>query len=80
MKWKSATEYPEKPGYYLTYYWNDERKEYLFKAFVFSKGRWWYTLFEPKPIAWWDKHFDFYIQCQTQPNVDPLPSSFINRT
>ena len=59
---------PEKSGYYYTYYFNNERKKYFYKAIWYdhNKDKWigWRKGLKPDVRRYDDKTFaEFYIPC-----------------
>jgi hypothetical protein len=71
-------ERPTHTGYYLTYYWNTEKNgTHLFKSFWYNvpKNEWVFR-FPPEVIAWWPVKHEYYVPCETQPDVTPLPQEF----
>ena len=71
MKWIDNGS-PTESGYYLTVH--ELGGQYLFKAFWYSVlDSKWVFRYNPDVKLWWDKRFDYYVPCQTQDEVAPLP-------
>lgn len=77
--WFPGDQWPCENGYYLTYYYNEEIGQNMFKAFWFNcaKKEW----CKPRPDfplegvkSWWNVRHDYYIPCQMQEGVAPLPN------
>ena len=64
MTWVKDKE-PEASGYYLTYYYNKEKE-----------SKWKYR-FDPDVKCWWNVRHDYYIPCEMQANVDPIPRNVL---
>lgn len=78
--WIDANKPPEEGGYYLTYYRNTEKPEvrFFYKAFWYSTDeKKWLFRFDPDVICYWDVRYDFYVPCQLQDNVDPVPEKWV---
>ena len=74
--WIDNKNLPKENGYYLTYYKNTEQNDvrFLYKAFYW-RNRWIFR-FNPDVICYWNVKHDYYVPCQIQPDVDPLPDIF----
>jgi hypothetical protein len=56
---------PTEKGYYLTYYWNKDYNDHLYKAFWWD-GRDWIWRFIPDVKCYWNVRHDYYCPCQMQ--------------
>lgn len=74
-------EQPTESGYYLTFYFNEEENDFFFKAFWFNvdKSKWIWRL-DPDVKTWWNVRHDYYVPCQMQEGVAPLPKQIIKES
>ena len=79
--WIDVSEPPTVGGYYLTYYYNAHEDAHLYKAIWFSPAKnewckWRKSLPNLDVKCYWNKHFDYYVPCQLQEDVDNRPEKY----
>jgi hypothetical protein len=77
-EWKKASDPPSEIGYYMTFYLHEE-KGYLFKAFSWNGKKWVFQRFDPNVIYYWNVRHDYYVPCEMQKDIGPLPEKYENK-
>jgi hypothetical protein len=76
--WIDVDTSPTESGYYATAYIRDGVVYY--KSFWYdAKTSEWVFRFKPDVKVWWDKRFDYYIPCEIQGDVDPVPENLCQK-
>jgi hypothetical protein len=77
-EWIDGDTAPDESGYYLTLHYYKETQENMVKAFWYSTkdSRWYYPNYEPQVICWWNVGHDYYMPCQLQDDVEPIPEKY----